>query len=68
MNGLINDVFGDEAIFLSCDSGECVHYSQVPGYHAPRPKPRKVLWVAFSAASAIFVVVVASIRESSRGV
>lgn len=32
MNDLISDTFGDPAIFLSCDGGECLHYSQVPGY------------------------------------
>lgn len=57
---LISDVFGDEAIFLSCDSGECVHYSQVPGYLQPAPPPPRVFWVAFSACAAIFVVIVAS--------
>ena len=32
MNDMINDIFGDRAIFLACDGGECLHYSQVPGY------------------------------------
>jgi len=32
MNGLINDIFGDKSITLDCDSGECLHYTQVPGY------------------------------------
>lgn len=32
MNQLINDVFGDGYISISCDGGECLHYSQVPGY------------------------------------
>lgn len=32
MNSLIDMFFGDNFISLSCDSGECLHYSQVPGY------------------------------------
>lgn len=33
MNSLINDIFGDAYITLNCEGGECLHYSQVPGYH-----------------------------------
>lgn len=58
MNGLITDVFGDQAIFLRCNSGECVHYSQVPGYQAPLPPPRAMFWVAFSAVGALVLVFV----------
>lgn len=57
MNGLINDVFGDEAIFLSCASGECIHYSQVPGYQTPVAPPKPVLWVGISAVAAIGIVI-----------
>ncbi|KAN0063089.1 FAD-dependent urate hydroxylase [Thecaphora frezii] len=57
MNSLISDVFGDEAIFLSCSSGECVHYSQVPGYEAPLAPKRSIVWVIVSSISAIVVVV-----------
>jgi len=32
MNQLINDIFGDKYISLICKGGECLHYSQVPGY------------------------------------
>ncbi|PWN42701.1 hypothetical protein IE81DRAFT_119342 [Ceraceosorus guamensis] len=61
MSQLISDVFGDSAIFLSCDSGECVHYSQVPGYATPLPDAPPVFWVAFSAAAAIVLVISFSI-------
>ena len=58
---LIGDVFGDEAIFLSCQSGECVHYSQVPGYAQPAPPPPpRLFWVIFSAAAAFLVVLAVS--------
>lgn len=32
MNQLIDSVFGDAYITLQCEGGECLHYSQVPGY------------------------------------
>ncbi len=32
MNDLILSVFGDPYITLQCEGGECLHYSQVPGY------------------------------------
>lgn len=56
MNQLILDIFGDKSITLDCASGECLHYSQVPGYDPPKPKDNSVL-VALSAAlaAAIFV-------------
>jgi hypothetical protein len=36
MNDLIQSIFGDPSIYLNCDSGECLHYSQVPGYVVSR--------------------------------
>jgi hypothetical protein len=32
MNGLILSIFGDGYILLECEGGECLHFSQVPGY------------------------------------
>ena len=32
MNDLIETFFGDHYITLQCKGGECLHYSQVPGY------------------------------------
>ncbi|KAF8150148.1 hypothetical protein B0H34DRAFT_176981 [Crassisporium funariophilum] len=55
MNDLIESIFGDGYITLNCQGGECLHYSQVPGYRAP-PKPDNTLWVALSAAGAGLVV------------
>lgn len=34
MDDLILMVFGDESIFLTCNSGECLHYTMVPGFKA----------------------------------
>ncbi|KIK89135.1 hypothetical protein PAXRUDRAFT_831789 [Paxillus rubicundulus Ve08.2h10] len=56
MNSLINDIFGDAYITLNCDGGECLHYSQVPGYHRP-PKPDNTKWIALSSAGAGLIVV-----------
>jgi hypothetical protein len=32
MNDLVVQIFGDAYITLKCESGECMHYTQVPGY------------------------------------
>ncbi|KAF9074158.1 hypothetical protein BDP27DRAFT_1444427 [Rhodocollybia butyracea] len=59
MNQLINDIFGDPYITLNCNGGECLHYSQVPGYVRPS-KPDSTQLVAVSAAGAcLFVILVA---------
>ncbi|WVQ75296.1 hypothetical protein IAR50_004912 [Cryptococcus sp. DSM 104548] len=60
MNQLINDIFGDKSITLDCDAGECLHYTQVPGYVQP-VKPDNSSMVALSAALAAVVFVSASI-------
>ncbi|KAF8972288.1 hypothetical protein BDZ97DRAFT_1784054 [Flammula alnicola] len=58
MNDLIDQVFGDAYITLQCEGGECLHYSQVPGYVTP-PKPDNTRWVALSAAGSFtFVLLV----------
>ncbi|KAK0469534.1 uncharacterized protein EV420DRAFT_1495091 [Desarmillaria tabescens] len=59
MNDLILSVFGDPYITLQCEGGECLHYSQVPGYVRP-PKPDNTRWVALSAAGAGMIVVLTS--------
>jgi hypothetical protein len=61
MNNLINDIFGDPAITLDCESGECLHYTQVPGYTKPEP-PNNSLMVALSAAVAAAIFLLACIR------
>ncbi|PAV16171.1 abc transporter [Pyrrhoderma noxium] len=55
MNDLIDTIFGDNYITLKCNSGECLHYSQVPGY-VSIPVPDNTRWVALSAAGAILIV------------
>lgn len=63
MNGLINDIFGDRAIFLDCESGECLHYTQVPGFVRPTPPDNSTL-VAISAAAAAAIFLAACVGES----
>ncbi|KAF7289666.1 ABC transporter protein [Mycena chlorophos] len=59
MNDLISDIFGDPYITLECQGGECLHFSQVPGYVRP-PKPDNTKWMALSAAGVGLIIVVAS--------
>lgn len=40
-------MFGDPAIYLNCRSGECVHYTQVPGFVRP-PRPDYTLAIILS--------------------
>ena len=60
MNQLINDIFGDSYITLTCEGGECLHYSQVPGYVSP-PKPDNRRWIALSVAGAGLVVALSTV-------
>lgn len=32
MDDLISAIFGDDSIYLNCNSGECLHYTMVPGF------------------------------------
>ncbi|KAH9847646.1 hypothetical protein C2E23DRAFT_847481 [Lenzites betulinus] len=60
MNDLISTFFGDSYITLQCEGGECLHYSQVPGYEPP-PKPDNAAFVALSIAGAGLFVILTSI-------
>ncbi|KAJ7340767.1 hypothetical protein DFH08DRAFT_875203 [Mycena albidolilacea] len=59
MNDLISEIFADPYITLDCSGGECLHFSQVPGYIRP-PKPDNTRWVALSAAGAGLIVLLTS--------
>jgi len=58
MNQLIDDMFGDHSIFLTCRSGECLYHTEVPGYTHPVPKINTPLIAGIIAACALFVVAV----------
>ncbi|KAK7006194.1 ABC transporter protein [Favolaschia claudopus] len=59
MNDLISDIFADPYITLTCGGGECLHYSQIPGYVRP-PKPDNTKWIALSAAGVGLIVIITS--------
>jgi hypothetical protein len=81
MNDLIDQIFGDPYITLQCEGGECLHYSQVPGYVVcpslilfmyflltfwqSPPKPDNTLWVALSAAGSVSFVLLAFFSTST---
>lgn len=58
MNSIIKDIFGDESILLNCNSGECLHQSEVPGYTRPVKTINKPLIAGVIAGCALFAVVV----------
>ncbi|KAI9791544.1 MAG: ATP-binding cassette sub- G member 2 [Piccolia ochrophora] len=58
MNGLIQDVFGDESITLDCNSGECLYQTDVPGYERPVKEINTPLIAGVIASCALFVVAV----------
>ncbi len=58
MDDLIKNVFGDESISLTCDSGECLAETEVPGYQRPVKKINTPLIAGVIAGCALFVVAV----------
>jgi ABC-type multidrug transport system ATPase subunit len=58
MNELISSIFGDESIFLQCDTGECLYQTEVPGYERPVKKINTPLIAAVIASVALFIVAV----------
>lgn len=60
MNDLILQMFGDDHIELNCDSGECLHYSQIPGFERPTQPDRTVaIALGIGAVFLILVTIVA---------
>lgn len=58
MNNLISGVFGDPSIFLSCDAGECLYKTNLPGYQRPVKKINTPLIAGVIAGCSLFVVAV----------
>jgi ABC-type multidrug transport system ATPase subunit len=58
MNDLISSIFGDESIFLQCDTGECLYQTEVPGYERPIKKINTPLIAGVIASVALFIVAV----------
>ncbi|RMZ87504.1 hypothetical protein DV736_g5264, partial [Chaetothyriales sp. CBS 134916] len=59
MNELISSVFGDEAIFLQCRSGECLYETEVPGYQQPTKEFNEPVMAAVIASCALLIVAIA---------
>lgn len=61
MNDLISAVFGDNSILLNCNSGECLHYTMVPGFERGE---RPINWVMIGSGLggvAVFLILVGSV-------
>ncbi|KAG0279122.1 hypothetical protein BGZ95_002213 [Linnemannia exigua] len=56
MNELIMTMFGDPAIYLKCSAGECLHYTQVPGFARP-PRPDYTMAIILSVAGVLLFLV-----------
>lgn len=56
MNQLISSIIGDSSIFLSCGSGECVHFSELPDYQPSVPNINTPLIAGVIAGCALFLV------------
>lgn len=56
MNKLISSVFGDETITLNCNSGECLHKTQVPGYQSPKKEINSPLIAGAIAGSVLLLL------------
>ncbi|CUS21012.1 LAQU0S02e03730g1_1 [Lachancea quebecensis] len=57
MNDLITTVFGDPYITLQCESGECIHYSEIPGYEQPSKDKLSLFHIIVLSATSMVVVV-----------
>ncbi|KAI9680374.1 MAG: ATP-binding cassette sub- G member 2 [Trizodia sp. TS-e1964] len=56
MNDLIKSIFGDESITLTCNSGECLHKTEIPGYQRPVKEINTPLIAGVIAGCSLFVV------------
>lgn len=60
MNDLIKSVFGDPYITLNCNSSECVHYTELPGYTPPVKEIDRGFVVATTAVAIVILLAGAS--------
>ncbi|KAK3945464.1 hypothetical protein QBC46DRAFT_118017 [Diplogelasinospora grovesii] len=58
MNNLISDIFGDNSILLTCDAGECLYHTEVPGYEPQVPRINTPLIAGVIAGASLFLVAV----------
>lgn len=68
MNDLISSVFGDRHITLMCESGECIHKSEIPNYSLP-PKKRMSLGnmiIIVGVVTVCFLIILTSLYNIKR--
>lgn len=58
MDEMIQNVFGDSSILLTCDAGECLYHTEVPGYTPHVPKINTPLIAGAIAGCGLFLVAV----------
>ncbi|KAE8449539.1 hypothetical protein EG329_008148 [Mollisiaceae sp. DMI_Dod_QoI] len=58
MDNLIQMMFGDDSILLTCQSGECLYETDVPGFERPVKKINTPLIAGVIAGASLFVVAV----------
>lgn len=58
MDQLIQQIFGDDSIFINCQSGECLYETDVPGFERPVKKINTPLIAGVIAGSSLFIVAV----------
>lgn len=61
MNDLILTVFGDPYITLTCDSGECIHYTEIPGFEIPGKDKLSIVSISILLLSSAAVICLASL-------
>ncbi|RKP27887.1 LOW QUALITY PROTEIN: hypothetical protein SYNPS1DRAFT_32331 [Syncephalis pseudoplumigaleata] len=67
MNQLILSIFGDAFIGLDCKSGECLHYTQVPGFkRSPRQRSTPLMAVSIVAVVLLLVAGVAGVLAMAK--
>ncbi|KAI8978647.1 ABC transporter [Pilobolus umbonatus] len=64
MDDLISAVFGDDSIYLSCNSGECLHYTMVPGFTRPEKQTNWTMIISGLSGVSVFLIVVAAVFTS----
>ncbi|KAI0203445.1 hypothetical protein F4808DRAFT_449065 [Astrocystis sublimbata] len=58
LDWMVRSIFGDESIELECRSGECLHFTEVPGYQRPVKTINTPLIAGVIAGCSLFVVAV----------
>lgn len=61
MDDLISAVFGDDSIFFSCNAGECLHYTMVPGFERPERQTNWIFIISGLSGVTVFLLIVASV-------